>query len=131
MAQIGARFAETVYGQDGIGLALADFLRVRPDPDTRDLDEMATRFLTRHPDVRSIVFAPDLVVSQVYPENIYRNLVSIDYTAFPERMTAIDRAIAERGPIFDHQPLNLNSEPAYIIRYPVFVPDDATGAERV
>lgn len=83
---------------------MAVFLSAAEEMEDTVFNTVASDILKKHPEIRSIVLAPDNIVSHVLPIESNEAVLGLHYYDVPEQAAAVDRAISTRktvvaGPI--------------------------------
>lgn len=86
--------------------------------------------LASNPNVIAVALAPDLIVSRTFPLSANQGTVGLKYWEVHRQMPGVARAYRQGSPVVVGPMPLIQGGIGYILRYPVFLPQDGLAAER-
>jgi signal transduction histidine kinase/sensor domain CHASE-containing protein len=86
--------------------------------------------LASNPNVLAVALAPDLIVNRTFPLSANQGTVGLKYWEVHRQMPGIARAYRQGSPVVVGPVPLVQGGIGYILRYPVFLPQDGLSAER-
>ncbi len=86
--------------------------------------------LASNPNVLAVALAPDLIVNRTFPLSANQGTVGLKYWEVHRQMPGIARAYRQGSPVVVGPMPLVQGGIGYILRYPVFLPQDGLSAER-
>ncbi|SFL70496.1 CHASE domain-containing protein [Loktanella salsilacus] len=86
--------------------------------------------LASNPNVLAVALAPDLTVTQTFPLSANQGTVGLKYWEVHRQLPGVARAYRQGSPVVVGPISLVQGGIGYILRYPVFLPQDGLSAER-
>ena len=120
-AVVVARFQREIVGKEAMSHGLAGSLAANPNLTSDQFQEIARHIMTGDEEVRTVVAAPDLEITYVYPRTAADTLIGLRYDRSRNLYPDVRRTI-ESGDVTMSGPIHLvEGGEGLIIRMPVFV----------
>lgn len=111
-----------IFAMELVANRLATYIAVSREIPEKLMTDTAAALIERHPEIKSIAVAPDLVVSDVAPLAGNESVIGLEYRYLPNQLSSVARAYRDGLPVLAGPlPLRQGGN-GYILRYPVFVP---------
>ncbi|WP_375690169.1 ATP-binding protein [Pseudooceanicola sp. LIPI14-2-Ac024] len=119
-----------IFAMELVANRLATYIAISPDIPDRLLKDAASALVERHPEIKSIALAPDLIVSHVAPLEGNEGVIGLDYGKVPSQLGSVARSYRDGAPVLAGPVQLVQGGRGYILRYPVFVPTETVVGQR-
>lgn len=89
---LSSRLEREISGSGHMIHGLAAGIAIEPDITQSRFGALATQVLSRHPEIRHLAAAPDLVIKYIHPIEGNKAALGLDYRGTPDQLRAIERA---------------------------------------
>lgn len=123
-ASLDAVMKQALSGSQG----LAHLVQYRGGVPADLFDAMAAQAMETHRHIRSIAYAPDNVITRVYPKSGNERVLGLDYRTIPKQWSTVVRAMESGRPLLSGPVDLVQGGSALIVRSPVYLrADGVTG----
>lgn len=114
--RLSAEINSTFYLVQGLGALFES----NPDQAEAQFHDLAGRLFSARPGLRSIAFAPDFVISHVYPVTGNEAALGLDYRDAPAQFVGVERASRTGKPVIAGPLTLVQGGEAIVGRFPLF-----------
>jgi hypothetical protein len=119
-----------LFELDLVANRIESYIAVSATPPEEKIAQVARRLLDHNPEIIGVALAPGLEITRIFPLEGNENAIGLKYWQVPAQLPTVARAFRDRAPVLDGPVSLVQGGTGYILRYPVFIPQEGTGADR-